>query len=185
MRQRTHSRLAFFLVVIGCCFSFGSAFVAPKSPTTIDRATLSPKAVQLATLAKNENAYGKQTSLLMASNNSPLKGEEEKSWQVDPLYASLWVGFIAFAALGPGELGDPNDTAILQAYIDNPADPGFSEAFQLIFNYLGLLPAVIACLAVPQASKKGLPPLPFLAASFAMGYGAVGKLRDCATSNYV
>ena len=73
-----------------------------------------------------------------------------------------------------GEFFSPDDTTLINAYIENPANPGFSEVFQAIFNYLGLMPIVIACLSVPQASKRGLPPLPFLLSSFAMGYG--GKI---------
>jgi hypothetical protein len=100
---------------------------------------------------------------------------EPTSWQFNPLFGSLWVGFIAFAILGPGEIGAASDTQMIMDYIANPADPGFSEAFQLIFNYLGIMPILIACTAVPQAAQRGLPPLPFLASSFAIGFGGAGK----------
>jgi len=100
------------------------------------------------------------------------------SWSFDPLLASLWIGFVAFAALGPGELLAESDTALINDYIANPSDPGFSEGFQLIFNYLGIMPIIIACTAVPQAAQRGLPPLPFLVASFATGYGGVGTYKQ-------
>ena len=106
---------------------------------------------------------------------SEAEAGDSPSWGFDPLFGALWIGFNAFALLGPGQIGAPEDTAMIMAYIDNPADPGFSEAFQLIFNYLGIMPIIIACLAVPQAAKRGLPPLPFLVASFGLGFGGAGE----------
>mmetsp|Transcript_18831 Transcript_18831/g.24239 ORF Transcript_18831/g.24239 Transcript_18831/m.24239 type:complete len:320 (+) Transcript_18831:119-1078(+) len=111
---------------------------------------------------------------LSMSPSSQSTDETEKSWAFNPLFASLWVGFFAFAALGPGELFAPSDTELINNYIADPSNPGFSQVFQAIFNYLGVMPMVIACLAIPQGSKKGLPALPFIAASFGLGYGAIG-----------
>lgn len=113
------------------------------------------------------------TSALALASDS-VEDDSPPSWSFNPLFASLWVGFLAFAALGPGEIGAASDTKMITDYIANPADPGFSEGFQLIFNYLGIMPMIVACAAVPQAAQRGLPPLPFLVSSFAMGYGGVG-----------
>ena len=112
----------------------------------------------------------------MASDVNGADDDDSPSWRIDPLFASLWVGFNTFAILGPyGELGAESDTAMIMSYIDNPANPGFAEGFQLVFNLLGILPIVLASIAVPQASKRGLPPLPFLASGFGLGYGGIGK----------
>ena len=117
------------------------------------------------------------TSLNMSTMN-PSEDDIEKSWEFNPLFASLWAGFIGFAIVGPGEFNAPSDIEIINNYIADPSNPGFSELFQLIFNYLGVMPIIISCLAVPQGAKRGLPALPFMAASFAMGYGAVGKSKE-------
>ena len=124
------------------------------------------------------------SALALSSKNDSAEDSNSSSWSVDPLFASLWIGFVAFAAFGPGEIGAASDTQIITDYIANPNDPGFSEGFQLIFNYLGIMPMIIACTAVPQAAQRGLPPLPFLVSAFAMGYGGVGTimLHCCAIS---
>ena len=117
------------------------------------------------------------STLAMASKSDGVDDESGPSWSFNPLFASLWISFVAFAVLGPGDFG--SSSAMINAYIENPSDPGFSEGFQLIFNFLGLMPIIIACISVPQASKLGLPPLAFLLSSFAMGYGGVGKCCNC------
>lgn len=115
------------------------------------------------------------TTKLTATSSSDEMEDETPSWAFNPLYAAFWFGFIVFAILGPGEFNSPQDLALINDYIANPSDPGFSELFQAIFNYLGLMPIILASIAIPQANNKGLPAVPFFAASFAMGYGAIGK----------
>eukprot|EP00522_Entomoneis_paludosa_P008056 CAMPEP_0172450400 /NCGR_PEP_ID=MMETSP1065-20121228/8752_1 /TAXON_ID=265537 /ORGANISM="Amphiprora paludosa, Strain CCMP125" /LENGTH=275 /DNA_ID=CAMNT_0013202179 /DNA_START=114 /DNA_END=941 /DNA_ORIENTATION=+ len=115
-----------------------------------------------------------QQPLSMASTADNEDMTEEQSWEFNPLFASLWLGFVTFAIVGPGEFNAPSDIELLNNYIANPSDPGFSEAFQVIFNYLGIMPMILACLAVPQGARKGLPALPFMSLAFAMGYGTIG-----------
>lgn len=117
-----------------------------------------------------------RSAMTLSSKVNSVEDSDSPAWSFNPLFASLWIGFFAFAAFGPGEIGAASDTQMITDYIANPADPGFSEGFQLIFNYLGIMPIIIACTAVPQAAQRGLPPLPFLVSSFAMGYGGVGTL---------
>jgi len=104
---------------------------------------------------------------------------EEKEgifFNVSPLYGGLWASFLAYGLfLSPGSVGDPADTALLQAYIDNPAAPmGINPIFLIIFNGLGVMPLVVSQLACPQGSKEGPPAAPFLGGALAMGYGAAG-----------
>jgi hypothetical protein len=118
---------------------------------------------------------------LQLSSNSEEKGGMLSSF--NPLYGSLWAAFLAFGLfLSPGSIGDPADTAILQAYIENPTAPeGINPIFLIIFNSLGVMPLIIAQLACPQGSKEGLPATPFLGAALGMGFGAAGlylTLRD-------
>lgn len=166
-------------VLLGQC-QYSVAFApSPKAAVAVfgTRKTNHPLNVGLLPNRKNVlgNTWNGERLFFLQASNSDLD-ESPPSWSFNPLFAAFWIGFFGFAALGPGEVFSPDDTAMIQAYIDNPADPGFSEAFQCIFNYLGLMPIIIACTAVPQAAQRGLPPLPFLVASFGMGYGAVGTL---------
>lgn len=106
-------------------------------------------------------------------------GSEEKEGilsNFNPLYGGLWAAFLTFGLfLSPGSIGDPADTAIIQAYIDNPTAPeGINPVFLIIFNGLGVMPLVLSQLACPQGSPRGPPAGPFFAAAFGMGYGAAG-----------
>ena len=164
---------AIFLAV---CHSSG-AFISPNHRAATTAAGVNSKSIhpgQTSALIKPSLLLKKPRSALsLVSNKS--NDTAEPPWSFHPLFASLWIGFFAFAAFGPGEIGAASDTKMITDYIADPTNPGFSEGFQLIFNYLGIMPMIIACTAVPQAAQRGLPPLPFLVSSFAMGYGGVGK----------
>lgn len=115
------------------------------------------------------------TALTASSNASD--AEESPSWRIDPFFASLWAVLLGFAVLAPGEIGSPQDNALIEAYIANPTDPvGFNPLFLALFNLLGFIPIIGASIAVPQGSRKGLPSAPFFGLSAAAGYFAAGKL---------
>lgn len=157
-------------ILLAVCHTSG-AFI---SPSKHDASAFSVQSVLQAVISKPRVVKSTSSALALASGNDSSVEEEPPSWSFNPLFASLWVGFLTFAVLGPGEIGAASDTKMITDYIANPTDPGFSEGFQLIFNYLGIMPMIVACTAVPQAAQRGLPPLPFLVSSFAMGYGGVG-----------
>lgn len=120
----------------------------------------------------------RSTSLSTKLQESSHPSRETSSWlsNSSSLYGGLWAVFLAFGLFfSPGTIGDPADTAMIQAYIDNPAAPeGINPVFLFIFNGLGVMPLVISQLACPQGSKDGPPAAPFLSAAFGMGYGAAG-----------
>lgn len=162
-------------LVLFLAFSFSDAFVPQTRTNAKDAlrpALPRPNAKVSFPISSCVSEAKHQTAVSMASE---AETEDSPSWRFDPLFGALWIGFNMFAFLGPGFIGDPQDFEMIKSYIDNPADPGFSEAFQLIFNYLGVMPIIIACLAVPQAAQRGLPPLPFLVSSFGLGFGGAGK----------
>lgn len=115
------------------------------------------------------------TSQLAASSFSD-DDDETKSWEFNPLYGGLLVGFLTYGlAFSPGELFSDFDNSIISAYAANPASPeGINELFLIIFNGLGIMPIVLSQLIFPQGRQKGLYAAPFCLASLAMGYGGVG-----------
>ena len=90
----------------------------------------------------------------------------------------------------PGEFDLSPASADNRLIADAIADPtSLNPYFFAIFNALGVLPGVNAALLLP--GSKGQSPLyapPFLAAAFALGYGAIGpylalrQVRDCMRS---
>ena len=125
----------------------------------------------------NENKWGTCISQSILQMSLSTSEDDDSTWysNVSVPYAAALAVFVGFAAfLGPGEFGSESDNAMIQAYIDNPMSPGLNPIFNAIFNLLGAAPLVLSSLVYPQASSKGLSPVPFLAASAAMGYGGLG-----------
>jgi len=92
--------------------------------------------------------------------------------------ALAWVVFIVYvAAFSPGSFdSSPTsfDNQLIAAVFSNDAS-AVNPYFYAIFNALGVLPAVnLALLAPGSKGQKPLPMLPFVGASFAAGYGAIG-----------
>ncbi|GAB5355670.1 hypothetical protein AAMO2058_000225500 [Amorphochlora amoebiformis] len=90
------------------------------------------------------------------------------TWMVFALYA------LGFAPGGSPESA-ANDQQILQALFTNPFDLSVNPVFVFIFNSLGVIPMVYASLLLPGATdQKPLRAGPFVGASFALGFFALG-----------
>ncbi|KAL3904142.1 MAG: hypothetical protein SGILL_010184, partial [Bacillariaceae sp.] len=99
------------------------------------------------------------------------------SLHFNPLYGALWLGFLVFGIfLSPGEVLDLKDTQIIEGFINDPSNTagGMNPLFFAVFNGLGIMPIVMAQLALPQGSKSGVPAAPFMLGSVAAGFGAAG-----------
>ena len=136
--------------------AFDSASVSSMKPWSVGR--------QLSTA----------TQLLATST-----GGDDEEYSIDPSnipFAALWVALLAFTFfIAPGELqGSAYDQSIIEAILANPQKPEVNELFVFIFNQFGVLPLALACVALPQASKKGPPPTPILVAASAVGYFILG-----------
>ena len=126
-------------------------------------------------------AWKKASSALsMASVES--KGEEdEKQFQINPFFATLWLGFLSYGIAQTASEGVGAGTVsgdILEQFLANPVNPGVNEIFFVVFNLLGLAPLVAASLIMPTAKFQKLSATPFLFASAAFGYGALGPFMS-------
>ncbi|KAI2491052.1 hypothetical protein MHU86_23496 [Fragilaria crotonensis] len=106
-------------------------------------------------------------------------GGDDEEYSIDPSnipFAALWAALLAFAFfIAPGELqGSAYDQSIIEAILANPQKPDVNELFVFVFNQFAVLPLALACVALPQASKKGPPPTPFLIAASFLGYFLFG-----------
>ena len=99
---------------------------------------------------------------------------------INPLYAGLWAAFLGYGIFfSPGQVGDPIDTTIIEGFINDPTNTAgnMNPLFFMIFNFLGVMPLVMAQLVLPQdnnARSGKISPVPFCLASMAAGYGSLG-----------
>lgn len=141
--------------------------------------------------------FGKQSSVA-ESTTSPLENDSQSStFSVDPAYAILWVALVAYAfsPIAPGSLGSPQDNALLETILADPVTPNINPIFFCIFNLFAPMPLVLAALLLPQQPPQAkLPAGPFLLATSAIGYFALGpylalrpapQLRAASPSNSV
>ena len=147
----------------------------PQVKRIFASSSLSSLSSSLSSSSRTILAMTRKSSSSKESFSQPLS-QDSSSWSLDPLYASLLLLFVGFAVAGPGEFNDPSDINLINLFIANPTDPGgdWTPGYLLVFNYFGVMPIVLLCLVLPQASKQGLPALPFLLASFGLGYFSVG-----------
>jgi len=116
------------------------------------------------------------TKIAMASGVE----EDDRSmdnFQINPLFAALWAGFFLFGVVqtaGEGVGAGTPSGDLIQIYAANPAKPDLNELFVTVFNLLGLAPLAAASLIMPSAKFQKLSATPFLFASAAFGYGALG-----------
>ena len=93
----------------------------------------------------------------------------------NPLYGSLWAGLVAFAVfVAPGAMDSPADAEMIANYIADPMNSGMNQIFLLIFNLFAVIPVLLAAVIMPGASGRSVPVTPFLMASSAVGYFALG-----------
>mmetsp|Transcript_9478 Transcript_9478/g.10542 ORF Transcript_9478/g.10542 Transcript_9478/m.10542 type:complete len:412 (+) Transcript_9478:388-1623(+) len=73
------------------------------------------------------------------------------------VYGGAWLALLSLLAFGPGELNGPQDNALLQAIIANPAAPeGVNPFYYGIFNVFVLIPIVLGCTLAPRTNDEGI-----------------------------
>ena len=126
-------------------------------------------------------------NLLTTSRNFAAKGTalratvddgSEKGWfrdiTINPLYLIPYVGFLAFGFYATNAEAAGASQEILEKFLADPLHPGVNELFATVFNLIGLIGIPLACILMPAAKDQKFPATPFLIASAAAGYGAVG-----------
>jgi hypothetical protein len=96
---------------------------------------------------------------------------------------SVWVSFLIYAfGFAPGSF----DVELLKQLISNPLDSNVNSIFLVIFNGLGILPALYCAFLLPREKSESLQAWPFLLLSFFLGFFALGPylaLRKARTTN--
>lgn len=129
-----------------------------------------------------ESSINKPTStLLLSSNANDVENSnnfiEKMGLGFNPVFGSMWAAILVFAfVLAPGTLNGPEDTELLARFIANPTNSGLNELFLVIFNLFPIVTLVLSGVIFPSVANKknGLNPTPFVAASAAAGYFALG-----------
>jgi hypothetical protein len=100
---------------------------------------------------------------------------ERKPYQ--NIYFLIWLAFTSYAFLfSPGGSTESQalDAEVAKEIILHPFDGTVTPIFTLIFNSLGIVPLVFGALLLPGNRKQKVPATPFVIASFALGYFAIG-----------
>jgi hypothetical protein len=104
--------------------------------------------------------------------------ETPSSLTLNGVHVAAWIALVAcaFGPFAPGAMGSDVDNAMLQAIIADPLNPaGVNAIFLVLFNLFGPMPIILASLLLPQQTPGAkIPAGPFLIASSAIGYFAMG-----------
>ena len=93
---------------------------------------------------------------------------------VNPVYAVPYVFFLLFGFYMTSHEAAGASQVVLEKFIADPLHPGVNELFATVFNLIGLVGIPLACILMPSAKGQRFPAPPFLIASAAVGYGAIG-----------
>ena len=115
--------------------------------------------------------------LTRASSSSTDGADDYVPW-TDPSrlgLVALWLGLGSVAALVAPKGTTDFDMNLVTTLIGSPFSGAVNPIFESLFNSLGVVPAVYAALLLPGAKDQPrIPTVPPLAASFALGFFALG-----------
>jgi hypothetical protein len=113
-----------------------------------------------------------------ASSSSSADGADDYVPWTDPSrlgLVALWLGLGSVAALVAPKGTTDFDMNLVTTLIGSPFSGAVNPIFESLFNSLGVVPAVYAALLLPGAKDQPrIPTVPPLAASFALGFFALG-----------
>ena len=113
-----------------------------------------------------------------ASSSSSTDGGDDYVPWTDPSrlgLVALWLGLGSVAALVAPKGTTDFDMNLVTTLIGSPFSGAVNPIFESLFNSLGVVPAVYAALLLPGAKDQPrIPTVPPLAASFALGFFALG-----------
>ena len=121
------------------------------------------------------------------NNNNKEEEEEEEEEQQKLLYnfwedserlaiLGLWFSLLAVATFVAPKTVGSFDADLIAQLVSSPFQGQVNPLFEALFNSLGVVPMVYACLLVPGGGEKQpkLQPKFFVGASFALGFFALG-----------
>jgi len=143
--------------------------------TTTTMVTMMDKRLVVVTRAHNNNTNN--------NNNKEEEEEEEqqklyKFWEDSERLAilGLWFALLAVATFVSPKTVGSFDADLITRLVSSPFQGQVNPLFESLFNSLGVVPMVYACLLVPGGGEKQpkLQPKFFVGASFALGFFALG-----------
>ena len=129
------------------------------------------------TLARSnaERAHASITTSLRATDeDAGNDGGIFAGIEINPLYAAPYAFFLLFGFYMTSHEAAGASQIVLEKFIADPLHPGVNELFATVFNLIGLVGIPLACIIMPSAKGQRFSAPPFLIASAAVGYGAVG-----------
>ena len=145
--------------------------------TTTTMVTMMDKRLVVVTRAHNNNT----------NNNNNKEEEEEEEEEQQKLYKfwedserlailGLWFALLAVATFVSPKTVGSFDADLITRLVSSPFQGQVNPLFESLFNSLGVVPMVYACLLVPGGGEKQpkLQPKFFVGASFALGFFALG-----------
>ena len=114
------------------------------------------------------------TSLRATEGDASSDGGLFGGVDINPVYAAPYVFFLLFGFYMTSHEAAGASQVVLEKFIADPLHPGVNELFATVFNLIGLVGIPLACLIMPSAKGQQFPAPPFLIASAAVGYGAIG-----------
>ena len=178
--MRTASILATALVVAAVevgAFSPGDAAGRIVSPPLATQ-QVARGGYKANTLARSnaERAHASITTSLRATDEDTGNNDGGifAGIEINPLYAAPYAFFLLFGFYMTSHEAAGASQIILDKFIADPLHPGVNELFATVFNLIGLVGIPLACIIMPSAKGQRFSAPPFLIASAAVGYGAVG-----------
>lgn len=140
---------------------------------------ISPKLTRVVSLRSSNLPWQKKEEQTKVALSLPtLEQEPLPLGPINVIAASTWVMLVIYAfILAPGELSSASDNALLTKLISQPVPrpEEINEIWFAVWNSFVIVPSVIASLTVPTGKVgQRLPAAPFLWASGAIGYFALG-----------
>lgn len=114
------------------------------------------------------------TSLLATEGDTSSDGGLFGGVNINPIYAAPYAFFLLFGFYMTSHEAAGASQQVLEKFIADPLHPGVNELFATVFNLIGLVGIPLACIIMPSAKGQRFPAPPFLIASAAVGYGAIG-----------
>ena len=114
------------------------------------------------------------TSLLATEGDTSSDGGLFGGTDINPIYAAPYAFFLLFGVYMTSHEAAGASQEVLEKFIADPLHPGVNELFATVFNLIGLVGIPLACIIMPSARGQRFPAPPFLIASAAVGYGAIG-----------
>jgi hypothetical protein len=129
-------------------------------------------------MTSTDRGSSRANAVITRASSSSADGADDYVPWTDPSrvgLVALWLSLGSVAALVAPKGTTDFDMNLVTTLIGSPFSGAVNPIFESLFNSLGVVPAVYAALLLPGAKDQPrIPTVPPLAASFALGFFALG-----------